>query len=36
MTASISLAVMGLCDCLDSLPDLDLSLVYGICLENHP
>jgi hypothetical protein len=32
MTASISLGVMGL----DSLTELDLTLVSGICLETHP
>ena len=31
--ASISLYDMGL---LHSLPALDLTLVCGICLENHP
>jgi hypothetical protein len=33
MTTSISLGVMEL---LNNLPDLDLTLVCGICLENHP
>jgi hypothetical protein len=23
-------------DCFDPLPNLDLTLVSGICLENHP
>jgi hypothetical protein len=32
MIASISLVVMGL---LYSSPDLDLTLVRGLCLENH-
>jgi hypothetical protein len=31
MTASISLGIIG---CVNSLPDLDLTLVSGICLEN--
>jgi hypothetical protein len=26
----------GAWDCLDSLPALDLTLVHGFCLENHP
>jgi hypothetical protein len=33
MTASISLGVIRL---FNSLPDLDLTLVSGICLENYP
>ena len=33
MTASISLAVMGVLDCLS---DPDLTLVPGVCLENCP
>jgi hypothetical protein len=32
MTISISLGVMGLF----RLPDLDLNMVHGICLENNP
>ena len=32
MTVYISLGLIGLV----SLPDLDLTLVNGICLENHP
>ena len=34
LNISISL---GVCvTVLDRLPDLDLTLVHGICLENHP
>jgi hypothetical protein len=33
MTASVSLGVIGL---FKYLSDLDLTLVSGICLENHP
>ena len=34
MTASISLGVMGML--LDGLSDPDLTLVFGICIENCP
>jgi hypothetical protein len=33
MTVSISIEVIG---CLNSLPDLDITLVGGIFLEIHP
>jgi hypothetical protein len=33
MISSISCVIWA---CLDSLPALDIILVYGICLESHP